>query len=80
MDYLRKLFMISLLINWRLNMIERIDYEPDFNGRKEIGLCTECGCIIFQDMDHYDFNGILICEECKDSFLDNFFVFGDDEI
>jgi hypothetical protein len=55
-------------------MIERIDYEPDFNGRKEIDLCTECGRIIFADMDYYDFNGIYVCEEYKNPFIDNFCI------
>ena len=58
-------------------MLDYPYYEPD-NSRKEIGKCTICGCSIFSDMDRYYINGEYICEECKDSFMDKFFVFGDE--
>ena len=58
-------------------MIEYVHYEKESN-EKIIGICVECGCAITLSMDHYDFNGILICEECKDAFMDNFLVYGDE--
>ena len=60
-------------------MVEYVYYEEESN-EKIIGICVECGCAITLSMDHYDFNVILICEECKDAFMDNFFEEGIDEI
>ena len=55
-------------------MIEKIDYIEEPNERI-LGVCDECGGAITTAMDHFDFNGVLVCEECIDSWKDQYYVF-----
>lgn len=61
-------------------MLDFIVYEND-DKRKILGKCIECGCNVYNTEDHYLVHGDLICEECRDAYMDNFIEYGvEDEL
>lgn len=44
------------------------DYRPEYNKRKAIDKCSNCGCDIYEGEEYYDIKGLIICENCINDF------------
>jgi len=48
------------------------DYRQEQPRAVEVDRCSQCSNSIYEGEEYYSFNGETVCQECLDSYIDQF--------